>query len=124
MLLGGMKQLAPSARDLLLRIVKRPRELLPGINLLFPDSRARYDFSREVVSFVGEALGHLVRCAVSREALEDHLGANGQDKEGCLASFQHSRSRIERMVKTKWPVEEPETVLLKTSDVEELQKIP
>jgi hypothetical protein len=48
----------------------------------FPDSRARYDSNREVVSFVGEALGHLVECAVSREALEDHLGANGQDKQG------------------------------------------
>lgn len=127
MLLGGMKQLAPSARDLLLRIVKRPRQLLPGIDLTFPDSRARYDFSREVVSFVGEALGHPVQCAVSREALEDHLGANGRDKEGRLASFQLSRSKVERMVKTKylsWPVEEPETVLLKTSDVEELQRIP
>lgn len=65
-----------------------------------------------------------MQCAVSREALEDHLGANGQDKEGRPASFQPSRSKVERMVKTKYisgPVEEPETVLLKTSDVEELR---
>jgi hypothetical protein len=125
LLLGGMKQLSPSARDLLLRIVKRPRKLLPGMDLAFPDSRARYDSSREVVSFIGEALGHPVQCAVSREALEDHLGANGQDKEGRLASFHLVRSKIERMVKIKylsWPVEEPETVLLKTADVEELSR--
>jgi hypothetical protein len=126
MLLGGMKQLAPGARDLLLRVVTRPRELLPGIDLTFPDSRARYDVSREVVSFWGEALGHPVQCAVSREALEDHLGANGKDKEGRLASFHLGRSEIERMMKIKyisWPVEEPETVLLKTEDVEQLRKI-
>jgi len=127
LLLGGMKQLPPSARDLLLRVVRRPRELLPGIDLTFPDSRARYDSSREVVSFWGEALGHPVQCAVSREALEDHLGANGKDKEGRLASFHLGRSKIERLAKIKylsWPVEEPETVLLKTGDVEQLRKIP
>ena len=127
LLLGGMEQLPPDARDLLLRVVKRSRELLPGMDLAFPDSRARYDSNREVVSFVGEALGHPVRCAVSREALEDHFRANGQDKEGRLASFHLSRSRIERMVKTKylsWPVEEPETVLLTTTDVEQLSRVP
>jgi hypothetical protein len=127
LLLGGMKQLPSDARDSLLRVVKRSREILPGMNLAFPDSRARYDSNREVVSFIGEALGHPVRCAVSREVLEDHFGANGQDMEGRLASFHLSRSKIERMVKTKylsWPTEEPETVLLKTMDVEKLSRVP
>jgi hypothetical protein len=127
LLLGGMKQLPSDARDSLLRVVKRSREILPGMNLAFPDSRARYDSNREVVSFIGEALGHPVRCAVSREVLEDHFGANGQDMEGRLASFHLSRSKIERMVKTKylsWPIEEPETVLLKTMDVEKLSRVP
>jgi len=126
LLLGGMKLLSAEARDLLLRAVKRPRELLPGMDLAFPDLRARYDSSREVVSFMGEALGHPVRCAVSREALEDHLGANGQDKEGRLTSFHLSRSKIERMVRIKylsWPIEEPEVVLLTTTDVEELSTV-
>jgi hypothetical protein len=47
--------------------------------------------------------------------------------EGRLASFHLSRSKIERMVKAKylsWPIEEPETVLLKTMDVEELSRVP
>jgi hypothetical protein len=126
LLLGGVKQLPPDARDLLLSVVKRSREILPGMDLAFPDSRARYDSNREVVSFIGEALRYPVRCAVSREALEDHFGANGQDKEGRLASFHLSRSKIERMVRTKylsWPVEEPETVLLKTIDVEQLSRV-
>ena len=127
LLLGGMKQLPPEARDSLLKLVKRPREILPGIALAFPDPLARYDSNREVVRFIGEALGHSVRCAVSREALEDHFGANGQDKEGRLASFHLNRSKVERMIKTKylsWPVEDPETVLLKTMDVEELSRVP
>jgi hypothetical protein len=119
MLLGGMKQLSPEARDLLLRTLGRPREILPGMELAFPDSQARYDSDREAVIFVGEALGHAVRCAVSREALEDHYGADGRDKAGRLAVFHSNRSKIERMVSTKylsWPVEEPESVLLTTMD--------
>jgi hypothetical protein len=55
--------------------------------------------------------------------LEDYFGADGRDKEGRLASFHSNRSRIERMMKTKYlslPVEEPETVLLTTMDVKEL----
>jgi len=123
MLLGGMKQVSPEARDLLLRALRRPREILPGMELIFPDSQARYDSDREVVSVVGEALRHPVRCAVSREALEDHFGADGADKEGRLTSFHTNRSRIERMLKTKylsWLVEEPEAVLLTTEDVRRL----
>jgi hypothetical protein len=123
MLLAGMKQLPPEARDLLLRSLKRPREILPGMELTFSDPHPRYDSNREVVSFVGEALGHPVRCAVSREALEDHFGADGRDKERRLAIFHGNRSKIERMVKTKylsWPVEEPQAVLLTTMDSEEL----
>jgi hypothetical protein len=123
MLLGGMKYLPPEIRDLLLRSLKRPREILPGMELTFSDPYPRYDSNRDVVSFVGEALGHPVRCAISREALEDHFGADGRDKEGRLASFHSNRSRIERMAKTKYlssPVEEPESVLLTTKDSEEL----
>jgi hypothetical protein len=125
MLLSGMKYLSPEARDLLLRALKRPREILPGMELTFSDPRPRYDSTREVVSFVGEVLGHPVRCAVSREALEDYFGADGRDKEGRLAIFHRNRSKIERMVKTKylsWPVEEPESVLLTAVDSEELSR--
>jgi hypothetical protein len=51
------------------------------------------------------------------EALEDYFGADGRDKEGRLASFHSIRSRIERMVKTKY-LSLP--VLLTTMDVKEL----
>lgn len=125
MLLGAMQQLAPGARDSLLQSLQRPREILPGMDLTFPDSRARYDFDSDTVSFVAQALSHPVKCSVSREVLEDHFGATGLNKEGRLESFQRNRSKIERMVKTKylsWLVEEPESVLLRTLDFEELSK--
>jgi Protein of unknown function (DUF1488) len=54
-----------------------------------------YISSREVVSFAGEELGHPVKCAVSREALDDCFGSDGRDDEGLLANFHRSRSEIE-----------------------------
>jgi hypothetical protein len=42
---------------------------------------------------MGEALGYPVRCGVSREALEDHFGANARDREGRLESAQGGPKR-------------------------------
>jgi len=53
-------------------------------------------------------------------------GRGGQGNEGRLASFHRNRSKIERMVKTKYlslPVEEPDTVLLTTTEVEKLSAV-
>jgi hypothetical protein len=123
LLLGGMTHLSSEARDLLLRALQRPREILPGIKLIFSETPPQYIADRQIVSFVGEALGHPVRCAVSREALDDHFGSDGRGNEGRLASFHRNRSKIEQMVKTKylsWPVEGPDAVLLTTTEVEKL----
>jgi len=123
LLLAGMKQLSSEIRDSLLKTLQQPRNILPGMDLTFPDARPRYDSDRDVVSFFGEALGRPVRCAVSREALDDHFGADGRDRKGHLDSFQRSRSRIELMAKAKylcWPVEQSDVVLLKSVDVEKL----
>jgi hypothetical protein len=125
LMLGGMTLLSSEARDLLLKALQKPREILPGIKLIFSDTPPQYDSSRQVVGFVGEALGHPVKCAVSREALDDHFGSDEQDKKGALAAFHRNRSKIERMVKAKylsWPIEEQESVLLATADVEKLSK--
>jgi hypothetical protein len=126
LLLDGMQRLAPQARDLLLKVLGRPREIVPGMDLTFGDTRTRYDSLREVVAFIGEALGQPVECAISREALADHFGANGLDREGRIAAFHLSRSRIERLVRMKYlsrPVEEPQVVLLTTLDVESLSSL-
>jgi hypothetical protein len=122
-LLEGMRSLAPHARDVMLKIVGRARDIVPGIDLTFDGSTARYDSSRDTITFVGAAFGSPVRCAISREALDDHFGTDGIDNTGRVEVFQKSRSKIERLVRRKylsWPAEEPEYVLVKTMDVERL----
>jgi len=124
-LLGGMSQLKPRPRDLTLKVLGRPRSVLPGIDLTFNNPPARYDWDRDMVVFTGESSGSPVQCCVSREALDDYFGANNLDKEGRVEAFRKNRSSIEQLLRVKYlsaPVEEPESVLLKTRDVEELQK--
>jgi hypothetical protein len=123
LLLDGMSRLDPHARDLTLKALGRAREILPGVDLTFNNPPARYDSSRDVVTFTGEALGSPVECAVSRETLEDYFDADNLDKTGRVEAFLKNRSKIERLMRTKylsWPVEDSETLLLKTLDVERL----
>jgi hypothetical protein len=123
LLLDGMSRLDPHARDLTLKVLGLAREILPGVNLTFNNPPARYDSSRDVVTFTGEALGSPVECAVSRETLEDHFDADNLDKTGRVEAFLKNRSKIEQLIRTKylsWPAEDPETVLLRTMDVEKL----
>jgi hypothetical protein len=80
------------------------------------------------VTFAGEALGALVNCAISREALDDNFGragSSGSSSAERLVTFQKNRSTIERLARYKylsWPVEEVGAVLIKTEDVAKLIK--
>lgn len=121
LLLGGVKNMSPGARDLLLRAMKLHRNTLAEIELTFIDELPQYDSSHDVVRFPAEALGALVRCAVSGEALEDYFGSEGRNRNERLAAFQRHRSKIEAMVRKKYlsrPIEEPESVLLSTPDIQ------
>ena len=122
----GLSQIPSRTRDRLLKTVGGLRSIIPGIDLTFSDSPARYDFERDVVRFIGEALGRTVRCAISREALDDNFGATtGLTNEERLNKFRQNRSTIERLTREKylnWPVEEPEAILLKTMEVPSLQQ--
>jgi hypothetical protein len=119
----GLAQLPPAVRDATLKTVDGCRNLIPGLDLTFSNPAPRYDSHRDIVTFAGEAHGARVSCAISREALDDHFGTNSnQDR---LAKFLENRSAIEKMVREKylrWPIEQPEAVLLKTGDVDALQK--
>jgi hypothetical protein len=111
-------------RDLTLKVVGGLRSSLAGIDLTFNNPPPRYDVSRDVVTFSGEALGKPVPCSISREALDDHFGTDGTDKEGRIQAFLKNRSKIEQMARTKYldsPIEEPDSVLLKTADVQSLK---
>jgi hypothetical protein len=95
------------------------------MDLVFDNPPARYDFGRDVVAFAGKAVGKLVPCAISREALDDHFGTDDLDREGKVQVVLKNRSKIEQMMKTKyltWPIEEPDAVLIKTSDVPILRR--
>ena len=119
-LLTGMSQLAPVARDVLLKTLNRTREIIPGIDLAFNSPSLRYDSSRDIVQFVGEALGSSVECGVSREALADHFGADGLDRNGRIDAVRKNRSQIEQLLRKKYlssPVDGSEVLLLKTTDV-------
>lgn len=123
LLLGGMRNLTPHARDVTLKAIGRTREIIPGMDLTFKNPPPLYDGRREIIRFDGESLGNPVECAISREALEDHFRADRADREGRMEAFQKSRSRIERLARLKYldrPVEDPETVLLATRDIEDL----
>ncbi|WP_298253877.1 GSU2403 family nucleotidyltransferase fold protein [Bradyrhizobium sp.] len=110
-------------RDLMLKTVGAVRSLVPGIDLTFENPPARYDSSRDVVAFTGQAVGKPVTCAISREALDDHFATNELDKEGKVQAVLKNRTKIEQMMRTKyltWPIEEPDALLIKTSDVSTL----
>lgn len=127
-LLGeGLGLIDPEIRDQTLKTVGAPRSIVAGLELEFAAPAARYDLDRDVVEFLGQAGGAAVRCAISREALEDHFGADGVDQEGRLRKFRDHRSEIEHMLQSKylsWPVEEIGAVLIKTNDVPRLKKKP
>ena len=128
-LLGeGLSQLPAAIRDLTLKVVDRHRDITTGLNLTFNNSVPAYDFSRDIVTFGAEALGVPVRCAISREALDDHFGTagtSGHTNEERVETFRKNRSAIEHMARHKylfWPVEEIEAVLIKTENVPKLIK--
>jgi hypothetical protein len=125
LLAEGASQLAPLRRDLILKAVDERRAIVLGLELTFNNPPAHYDFRRDVVTFTGEALKAQVQCAISREALDDHFGADHLDADGRVEQFLKNRSRIEHMARTKyllWPIEQPEQVLIRTEDVPDLQK--
>ncbi len=128
-LLGeGLSQLPSTIRDLVLRTVHDHRSITTGLNLTFNNSPPKYDFGRDVVMFVGEALGLPITCSISREALDDNFGTagtSGRTTEERLDTFRKSRSAIEHLARHKylfWPVEEIDAVLIKTEDVPKLRK--
>jgi hypothetical protein len=119
----GLSEVPGFTRDLTLKTVGALRSSVPSIDLTFNNPPPRYDFHRDVVTFAGQALGQPVVCAISREALDDHFGSDKLDNDGRIQAFLKSRSKIEEMAGIKylkWPIEEPDAILIKTSDMPRL----
>jgi len=125
LLLEGLSAVSANARDLTLKTVGISRLKVPGLDLTFANAPIRYDFSRDIAIFEGNALGSPVSCAISREALDDHFGTDGLAQKGRIEIVSKNRSKIERMARAKylhWPIEESGTVLIKTMEVSKLLK--
>jgi hypothetical protein len=125
LLTEAMSKLGASVRDSTLKVIDVRRSMIPGLDLTFHNSPARYDSRRDLVAFTGDALGASVACAISRETLDDHFGAGGLGKNQHLEQFLKNRSKIELMARIKylkWPVEEPRAVLIKTMEAPKLLK--
>ena len=120
----GLGSISAPTRDKVLRTIELPRNIIPGLRLEFAEPVPHYDFERDMVTFIGESDKAAVRCAISREALDDNFEATtGLSNQQRLDKFRKNRSSIEAMAREKylnWPVEEPETVLIKTMDVPKL----
>jgi hypothetical protein len=126
LLTRSLSMIEPEVRDRALHTFGATRNILPNHALRFADPRPHYDFGRDIVLFPGQANSHRVLCAISREALEDHFGADGVTAEGRLAIFRKNRREIEQMARVIYlnrPVPADGAVLIKTADVPYLRRI-
>jgi fido (protein-threonine AMPylation protein) len=74
--------------------------------LTFPDQREKFVLDRQVVLFFGEDGKNRVRCAISRQALDDDFGADRRDKEEV---FRENRKLIEDAARKKYHAGDTET---------------
>jgi hypothetical protein len=98
-------------------VAKRVRWSLERHDLRFPAQEERYDFERGVVMFWGQDGEIRVRCAISREAIDDHFQGDDKDKQEV---FRANRRAIEQEARRKYLAGETEpdgSVLIRTGDL-------
>jgi fido (protein-threonine AMPylation protein) len=87
-------------------IAQRVRWALAKHDLEFPEKVEEFDFDSEVVIFFGQDGKKRVRCAVSRESLDDDFGADNRDK---TEVFRENRSVFEEAARQKYLAGDTET---------------
>jgi hypothetical protein len=75
-------------------------------DLTFPDQTEKFDFDREVVLFLGQDGKTRIRCAISREALDDDFRADNREK---VEVFRENRKVIEKATRQKYLAGDTET---------------
>ena len=86
------------------------------IELTFPAPEEWHDSARDVVVFWGMDRNHRIRCAISREALDDHFHGDNRKK---LDVFRENRQAIGEIARRKYlsgRVEPDGSVLVRTAD--------
>jgi hypothetical protein len=87
------------------------------IELTFPAPEEWHDSGRDVVVFWGMDRNHRIRCAISREALDDHFHGDNRKK---LGVFRENSRAIEEIARHKYlsgRVEPDGSVLVRTADI-------
>ena len=87
-------------------IAQRVRWALEKHDLTFPDQTAKFDFDHEVVLFFGQDGKTRVRCAISREALDDDFRGDDPEKVGV---FRENRKVVEETARQKYIAGDTET---------------
>jgi hypothetical protein len=121
----GLAQIAREIRDLTLKTVGEKRSFVSGLDIKFAAPVARYDFDRDVITFLGDENGDPVRCAISREAIDDYFAATELSNDDRLRKFREERAKFERMMRTKyleWPIENTDETLIVSSDLDDLKQ--
>jgi hypothetical protein len=78
---------------------RRVRWSLERHELQFPKKVEKFDLDRQVVAFFGQDGKTRVRCAISREALDDDFGADNSDE---IEAFRENRKTIEEWARQKY----------------------
>jgi hypothetical protein len=98
-------------------VIRRLRWSMENHDVKFPDPDERYSVDRGVVAFWGQDGQTRIRCAISREALDDHFQGDNKDK---LEVFRANRKKIEQEVRRKYlagQTEADDSVLVRTMDL-------
>ena len=109
-----------SEKDIQLSTVTRILGVLGMLDervLNFPDEDPHYDSLRDIALFNGSDRESAIRCAISREALEDHFDGDGEKP---LAVFRANRERIEHEARRKYlagQLEADGSILIRTTDL-------
>ncbi len=87
-------------------IAQRVRWSLERHDLKFPEHEEKFDFDREIVLFYGQDGESRVRCAISREALDDDFRGDDRDK---VEVFRENRAAIQQGARQKYAAGDTET---------------
>ncbi len=122
---AGLSMIAPAVRDRTLHALGATRSILPSHDLRFTDASPHYNFSHDTVMFEAQVGPDRVLCQISREAMDDHFGADGLSREGRLDVFRKHRREIEEMARVVYLhrlVPADGAVLITTAEVTALRQ--
>lgn len=125
LLANGIGMITAKVRDRALYALGETRGLIPDLDIRFDDAPLRHDLDRDAVVFPGNAGNERVPCMISREALEDHFGADGLAKDQRIETARRHRSEIEQLARQVYlhrAVPSDGAVVIRTSDVADLRK--